>query len=292
MKFGLQVRSFTTILPLFVLLTVQAQGPNYPPEISDAEIRTFKAIDGHELNLWVLEPDDLTESNPRPAVVFFFGGGFTGGSPGQFQRQARILASRGVVGILADYRVSTRHGTLPEHSVEDAKSAIRWVRENSSQLNIDPNRIGAAGGSSGGHLAASTATLSGFERSTEDLRISSKPNALALFNPLVIVEPIEGLAELSDEQRSRFGRDDLVSISPYHNLNEQHPPTLIVHGTADDAVLISSAFAYCDEVVKLQGECEVVSYEEAEHGFFNISPYFESTAQEMEEFFESLGWLD
>jgi acetyl esterase/lipase len=87
-----------------------------------------------------------------------------------------------MVAILADYRVASRHGVKIPECVRDAKSAIRWVRMNAERIGVDPNRIATAGGSAGGHLAASTALLPGFEEEKEDLRTSSRPNALVLFN--------------------------------------------------------------------------------------------------------------
>ena len=56
-------------------------------------------------------------------MVFFFGGGWNGGTPGQFRPQARHLAGRGMVAIVVDYRVKSRHGTLANVAVSDANRA-------------------------------------------------------------------------------------------------------------------------------------------------------------------------
>ena len=90
---------------------------------------------------------------PTPAIVFFFGGGWSQGTVTQFTPQAKHFAERGMVAILADYRVFRRHGTTALEAMADARSAVRWVRANASKLGVDPNRIVAAGGSSGGHIA-------------------------------------------------------------------------------------------------------------------------------------------
>ena len=68
----------------------------------------------------------MRPSDKRPAIVFFFGGGWTGGSPGQFEQQCKYLASRGMVAITADYRVASRHNVKAMCCVADAKSAIRF----------------------------------------------------------------------------------------------------------------------------------------------------------------------
>ncbi len=67
-----------------------------------------------------------------PAMVFFFGGGWTSGSPSPFEQQCKYLAGRGMAATTAEYRVASRHPVHIEHCIEDAKSAIRWVRGNCS----------------------------------------------------------------------------------------------------------------------------------------------------------------
>ena len=70
-------------------------------------------------------------------------------------------------------------------AVEDAKSAMRWVRANAARLGIDPNRIVACGGATGGHLAASVAALEEFDSPGDDVRFSAKPNVMMLHYPLL-----------------------------------------------------------------------------------------------------------
>ena len=75
------------------------------------------------------------------AIVFFFGGGWVGGTPKQFFPHCTYLASRGMVAISAEYRVKDRHGVTPLECVLDGKSAVRWVRAHASELGIDPTLI-------------------------------------------------------------------------------------------------------------------------------------------------------
>ena len=90
-----------------------------------------------------------------------------------------------MVAICAEYRIKSKHGTTPFECVDDGKSAVRWIREHADDLGIDPNKIVAAGGSAGGHVAACTAVINGYETNSENMDISSKPNALVLFNPVI-----------------------------------------------------------------------------------------------------------
>jgi hypothetical protein len=126
-----------------------------------------------------------------------------------------------MVAVTADYRVSSRNQTNVTDSVRDAKAAIRYIRGSALRLRIDPERIAAGGGSAGGHLAVSTALLPGFD---EDSKISSRPNALILFNPVVLLAPVS-----NDEQLARIAADieeipelkgvDAISVSPWHHVS-------------------------------------------------------------------------
>ena len=98
-----------------------------PQEFDGAAPHCYKKTAEGELHLYVFQPQKGRQRN-RPAAVFFFGGGWNGGTPGQFAEHASYLASRGMVGIVADYRVKSRQGTTPFECVKDGKSAIRWVR--------------------------------------------------------------------------------------------------------------------------------------------------------------------
>src|SRR5688572_26427217 len=130
----------------------------YPPRLVGARAETYKQAGPTKLELYIYEPAGHRPADRRPAVIFFFGGGWNQGSPAQFERQCRYLASRGLVAITADYRVASRHGVTAIECVKDAKSAVRWVRKNAGRLGVDPNRIAAGGGSAGGHIAAASAT--------------------------------------------------------------------------------------------------------------------------------------
>jgi len=132
---------------------------NYPPNINADETVTFKKTIQTDLNLWIFYPNNHKKSDKAASIVFFFGGGWNGGSPAQFLQQAKYLQQRGMVSILADYRVKSRNNTQAIYCLKDAKSAIRWVRTNARKIGIDPNRIVASGGSAGGHLAAATGTI-------------------------------------------------------------------------------------------------------------------------------------
>jgi acetyl esterase len=128
-----------------------------------AESLTYKKVGERELKLFIEKPADWNASDKRPAIVFFFGGGWVGGSTQQFEKQSEYLAKRGLVGIRLEYRGPKGEKGPPVICCQDAKSAMRYVRSHSAELGIDSQCIAAAGGSAGGHLAAFTALTPGLD---------------------------------------------------------------------------------------------------------------------------------
>jgi len=271
----------------------------YPPELPGATVEVYKTIGDVKLNMYVFTPPGHQPSDKRAAVVFFFGGGWRGGSPSQFLNQCRYLASRGMVAMAADYRVLSRHGTPAVKCVADAKSAVRWIRANAARLGVDPDRVAAGGGSAGGHIAASTGTIDGLDEPGEDLSVSSRPNAMALFNPALVLAPVEGSPPLDEERmaglKERAGIDP-VEISPYHHVTKGAPPAIIFHGTGDTTVPFRTAEQFARKMIEAGNSCKLVPFEDQPHGFFNYGrgdnkPFVE-TMRATDRFLAELGFLD
>jgi len=297
-------------LPLLAALGTFAFAPAafaalaYPPQFPDARAEVYKTVGDTKLSLSIFEPPasvagataGATPKN-RPAIVFFFGGGWTNGSPAQFEQHCRYLATRGIVAITADYRVSSRQNVKPVDCVADAKSAVRWVRTHAARLGIDHQRIAAGGGSAGGHLAAASATLPGFETPGENTAVSSAPNALVLFNPALVFAPLPGLA-LSDfadrVPADRMGTEP-KNLSPAHHVKKGTPPTIIFHGEADTTVPYATAEAFTRAMLAAGNRCDLVGTPGAAHGFFNYgrgdNSGYHATLVATDKFLASLGWI-
>ncbi len=288
-----------SLLAVSIAAAAQQQNPrlNYPPDLPDARAEVYKTVGGADLKLWIFEPQGHKPTDKRPAIVFFFGGGWNSGSPKQFEQQSKHLASRGMVAITADYRVASRHQVKVVDCVRDAKSAIRWVRTHAARLGIDPGRIAAGGGSAGGHLAAATAILPGFDEPGENTKVSSRPNAMILFNPALLLAPIEesNTSDLASKFTAERAGTDPKAVSPYHQLAKGAPPALILHGKADTTVPYATVGAFAKKSVSLENRCDLVGFEGQPHGFFNYGrgngEYYEKTLQRAEEFLVSIGYL-
>jgi len=277
----------------------QRAGRGYPPEMPGAKVEVYKTVGDVKLNIYIYAPEGHKATDKRPAIVFFFGGGWRGGSPVQFLHQCEYLASRGMVAMAADYRVLSRQGTPAIKCVTDAKSAVRWIRANADRLGVDPNRIAAGGGSAGGHIAACTGTIEDLDEPGEDTSISSVPNALVLFNPALVMAPVDDEKPFGEKQvkgmRQRVGADP-VTISPYHHVKKGAPPTIIFHGTGDTTVPFWTAEKFTEAMTKAGNTCKLVPFEGKPHGFFNYgrdgNKAFVATVRAMDKFLAGLGFLD
>jgi acetyl esterase/lipase len=272
---------------LGLLLSAFGISSIHAEEIVVHDTLVYRSVDGVNLQVHRFQLSHRSLES-APAIIFFFGGGWVRGHPKQFFPHAEHLAKQGMVAFSAEYRVRQRHGTTPFDAVEDGMAAIQWLRENAEQLNIDPERIVAAGGSAGGHVAACTGTITHLIDSTLDSEISYLPNAMILFNPVIDTGP-DGYGYDRLQERYR-------EISPVDHVSASTPPTLIFHGTADSTVVFENVLAFQDSMRASGNRCDVMTFEDKAHGFFNYGrddniPY-EKTVAKTDSFLIDLGFLN
>jgi len=252
----------------------------------EKESIVFKKTGDIELKMDIYYPPDYKKGEKYPAIVFFFGGGWRSGGLGQFEPHALHFSKLGMVCFIPEYRVSSRHNTSPVEALADAKSSMRFIRAKAESFGIDGEKIVAAGGSAGGHLAAAIALTEKFNDETDDLTISCKPSALVLFNPVID----NGPGGYGYERIGELYKD----FSPLHNITEGAPPTLIMVGTKDNLIPVETVSYYKKVMEKVGSRCDLVLYEGEEHGFFNFNRNpnkYPETLREMEAFLVSLKLL-
>ncbi len=262
--------------------------PNTAIDMGATETVIYKRIDGRSLKLFIDKPPNWKSADRWPAMVFYFGGAWVGGSSGQFLKQSQYLATRGMVGIRVEYRTIPKGNPgPPTMCCADAKSALRYVRAHAAELGIDPQRIATAGGSAGGHLAAFTALVPGLDDPQDDLTVSCKPNALVLFNPVFNNGPGQwGYGRVGDRYRE---------FSPAHNITPDAPPTVVFLGDRDKLIPVSVLRDFEARIKQAGVRCDTHVYHGAGHGFFNrdtsSGAWFTLTLIETDKFLGSLGWL-
>lgn len=206
------------------------------------------------------------------AIVICPGGGYGGLAMDHEGKQvAQYYTSIGVTSFVLTYR----HGGNGYHHpipLNDAKRAIRWVRDHAEEYGIDPNRIGIAGFSAGGHLASSVATL--FDKGNPDAqdkidRASSRPDFLVLGYPVIT---------LNDAFSHRGSRNNLLGpdkkdddaladqLSSHKNVTTETPPTFIFQTDEDTAVPAENAVSFYLALRKNKVPAEMHIYQSGPHG--------------------------
>jgi len=216
-----------------------------------AEKILYKKTPQQDMYLYLLRPLNSSKK-ALPVIIYFGGGGWECGGVEYQLPSSAWFRDQGILSITADYRVRKRHGTTPLECVEDAKSAVRYIRSHAKDLGINPNKIIVAGGSAGGHLALCT-LIEGGDAPDENLKISTKPNALVLHNPVLGI----GFRPDFFAEHPEF--------SPILNIKKGWPPTIISNGTQDKTTPYSGAVNFTKKMNELGNECELITVKDADH---------------------------
>lgn len=182
----------------------------------------------------------------RGAVVLLHGGGWVAGDATWMYPRARRFAERGMLTVSVEYRLGN-----PRLATADARSTIRWLRDNAATLHIDPDRIAAYGVSAGGQIAVSTAQ-------SEDGR--ARPNAIVLVSPALDLERDGWFARLAGEEAAR-------ELSPLSNVRAGLPPTLMLQGDVDTETPLPGAQRFCAAMSSNGDLCVLKIYQGFGHLF-------------------------
>ena len=132
---------------------------NTPRKPFDVQVQrdfVYRTVGGDKMKLDAYLPGG-TGTGPLPGVVVLFGGGWVLGSKELSEPLARTLAEQGFAAFAVDYRLAPAH-PFPA-AIDDVQASVKWLREHAIEFNLDPDHIGAIGGSAGGHLSALASTL-------------------------------------------------------------------------------------------------------------------------------------
>ena len=238
----------------------------------------YAKVDGRELQLDLYLPKKPI-LEPVPCIVVIHGGGWRNGDKTRFASKAAWLADHGFAAACIGYRLlPTVEFPTP---VEDCKAAVRWVRANAKEYGIDPDRLGAFGGSAGAHLTAILATshkVASLEGDGGNEGVSSRIGAaVALATP----------ADMHRyAQRTGLSEDLAVLISPISHVDADSAPILLGHSKTDRTVPYQMSVDLAAKYKEAGVEAELVSIEEAPHAFWNMQQWFEDTMERSLEFFK------
>ena len=261
------------------------------PDSIHSSLDVVYATDGsRKLLMDVFAPSDAKES---PAVLVVHGGGWLKGDKTKFRALAIELAKKGFVTAAVEYRLGTE-AKFPA-GIQDCFSAVRFLRANAKRFHIDPKRIGAVGGSAGGHLVGLMAAAANNSKllGTENLEQPSKISAA-----IVLAGPMQ-IATGSVAERSRKGGKSNSNIwigktvdqapdkyrlaDAYEQFSSTTPPILFMTGELDNP----KRNAPSREKLKSIGVwTDIKIYKDGKHGCWNQNPWFEDMTKDMAEFFE------
>ena len=254
------------------LYRISARGPanhHLKPRgdlLAASEKFLYKKTPQEDLYAYLLRPVG-GKQQPRPAILYFSGGGWSANNVTWVIQECAWFRDHGIIAIACDYRVAGRHGTDIPAAVADAKSVVRYVRAHAKELGVDPERIMVAGGSAGGHIAACTA-MPGHDELGEDQSVSSRANALVLGNPVVG----KGFNEGFFVQHPTMSPLELAKSMGW-------PPTIVINGTADTITPHAGAELFTQRMKGAGNICELISIAGGGHGatWPTSSPHFEPT---------------
>jgi acetyl esterase/lipase len=227
----------------------QQKGPRPvpPPGVSVTADRVYADRPTGPLRLDLYRPAEKP-AGPLPVVVWVHGGGWANGSKDRCP--AAWLAANGYAVASVEYRL-TGVARWPAQ-IDDLRDAVRWLRSHAKEHGLDPARVGAWGGSAGGHLAALLGTLD----APKDETVSSRVQAVCdwygpadlLTMPANVPGPNKTDAALAATNGAKLlggavkDRPDLArAASPLHQVSKDDPPFLILHGDADPQVPLAQS---------------------------------------------------
>ena len=277
-SFAAQIAAQTTGSPFSVISDVQ-----------------FCTGGGNPLLMDIFIPEQRNRT-PTPTILWIHGGGWDHGDKNGHSN-AEFLAEAGFVAATLSYRLS---GVAPfPAAIEDCKCAVRFLRANASRYGIDPERIGVAGSSAGGHLAELVATAdqsAGFEGDGGWHDVSSRVQAAASYYgvsdltaqfPPDTVPVILKFFRGTDKEKPELYRE----ASPILYVSKDDPPLLLVHGEKDDGVPFEQSVRMAESYRRLRVPVEFIVVKNAGHDFQHIgdapiSPSVETIHQKTIDFFK------
>jgi len=246
----------------------------------------YKEIGERKLKFYILEPE--SRKKDRTAILFFVGGSFGKGprTPADFQHQAKYFSSKGIVSICVDYRTGHDEGFSPVQAICDVKSAVRWLRGNSDDLGVDPNKIVVCGSSAGGYIAVSSIMFEDVNDDSDNQSTNYIPNALVVFGA-----GMDGV----DIMRRRYPEllERAMELSPLHNIKKCLPTTLWLCGTADE--LYEQNKNFVNLMINEGNDMTFVTYEGMEHGIPNYGSHqnksYNDTTLIIDDFLKTIGFV-
>ncbi|MGO8925925.1 MAG: alpha/beta hydrolase fold domain-containing protein [Limisphaerales bacterium] len=248
-----------------------------PPEVKALRDLEYGKASGRAMLLDLYLPEKADK--PSPLIIWIHGGAWMAGSKNEPSPALRFTTD-GYAVAQVGYRLS-QEAKFPAQ-IHDCKAAVRWLRANAAQYNLDPNKFVAWGASAGGHLVALLGTSGGvaeLEGDDNDLKESSRVQAvLDWFGPTDFLHIGDAESDLQhnapDSPESKLvggplleNKDKAAKASPITYVSKDAPPFLIMHGDHDRTVPFNQSELLYAALKKAGVDVTFVPMKGAGHGF-------------------------
>jgi len=259
----------------------------------------YRHINGHNLYIDAFLPVQKSDLKKKryPAILIIHGGGWRSGDRSQHFSLAQQLAANGYACFTVQYRLSTE-AFFPA-AIYDLKTAIRWLRANNQQFNIDTNKINALGFSAGGELAAFLAMTNGiqkFEGTDGNNQYSSKVNS---------VIDIDGTLSFIHPDASETQHPDKIGASAWWlgyprterlDLWTAASPLTYAHNNTVPFLFLNSSLARMhagrDDFKKIMDQkgilVKIIEFPDTPHSFCLYRPWFPKVVVAIDNFLDEL----
>jgi len=258
-----------------------------PPSVRVVRDIPYAKYGTRELTLDLYVPPGSDDRRAMPSVIVVRGGGWRFGDKDAFAFIAGQLAKEGFVAASVEYRTSSE-AKFPA-AVNDVKAAVRWVRAHATMYRIDPNAIGAIGGSAGAHLVAMLATSGGvtdLEGSGGNGTTSSRVQAVVAMACVCNMALKDAAVREFIGEPTGAHTDTIKIASPVTYVNRGSAPLLLLHSRTDPTVPFEQSVEI-DALYRRAGATSVLKEIDAPetHAFWNDARYFPETIREAVSFF-------
>ena len=231
------------------------------------------------------------EKRSDAAVVIFPGGGYLRHAQHEGKGYAEMFNDWGISALVVYYAVTPVH--FPNQLV-DARTAVRYLRENAEKFQIDPEKIAVMGSSAGGHLAAMVSTYKGDVEGDFNTEIPYLPNAQILCYP-VLCAPYDEVAHLGSYVNllgDNF-KETMNQVDPVQNCDKNTPMAFIWHTADDEIVNVINSYRYATELRNNDIDHELHVFPHGRHGLGVLGevPHVMQWTKLLENWLKDKKWL-
>jgi acetyl esterase/lipase len=272
--------------------TSQRPSTLVPDSVKAAFNKVYAQVGGRRI-LGDLFTPEAKGRGPFPAVVVVHGGGWLNGYKDKFQALAIALADRGFVTFAIEYRLG--HEAKFPAGIHDCNAAVRYLRANAKAFNLDPNRIGAVGGSAGGHLVGLMAT--GSDVPALQGSGGNPEQSARLQAAVVMAGPLEIISgQVAERARATPGKSNMYHwtgknidedlelyalADAFEKISADDPPMLFMAGEHDRPERNQKS----RDALKAHGIfTDIKVYKDGKHGCWNQLPWFNDMVEDMDVF--------